>query len=365
MRDCLSEAGCQRLVETVARQFDDAAPKDWLWRGHRVRVVDGTTLTMPDSPENQNEYPQPSEQKPGCGQPILRLVVLFSLATGVVLRSAMAACRGKQTGENTLFRQEIANELEARDVLLGDSIFSGWFDIALLQQRGVEVVVQQHQRRRTDFRYGGRIGRGDHLVHWPKPSRPEWMSPEEYQTFPDFLVIREIRVEVSQNGFRTKQLIVVTTLCLHDEYPPQAIAELYRRRWAAELNLRSLKTHLQMEHLRCKQPHRVRNEVRMHLLAYNLIRGVMATSAIQSGRSLWEISFKGTAQTLNQFLPMILGATDIETWIGNMLKAIASHVVGNRPNRAEPRVLKRRSKNYQLMNQPRSTLRKRLSAKRI
>lgn len=365
MRDRLSEAGCQRLVETTARQIDEAAPNDWRWLGHRVRVVDGATVTMPDTPENQQEYPQPSEQKAGCGQPILRLVVLFSLTTGVALRAAMAACQGKQTGENTLFRNAIASELKAGDVLLGDCIYSGWFDIARLQKRDVDVVVHQHQRRKTDFRYGARIGRGDHLVRWLKPSRPEWMSEEEYQALPEFLVVREIRVEVPHKGFRTKQMIVVTTLWHHEEYPTSAIAELYRRRWAAELNLRSLKTHLQMDHLRCKLPHRVRNEVRMHLLAYNLIRSVMATSAIQSGRSPWTISFKGTAQTLNQFLPTILAATDIETWIDNLIHAIASHVVGNRPNRVEPRVIKRRPKKYKLMNQPRSILRNSLPAKGI
>jgi hypothetical protein len=364
-RDQLDEKGCHRLVETVGQEIDDASPHQWRWLGHRVRVVDGTTVTMPDTAENQDQYPQPSEQKPGCGHPIMRLVVLFSLTTGVVLRAAMAACQGKQTGESTMLRQHMANALQSGDVLLGDCIFSGWIDVALLQQRGVHVVVHQHQRRRTDFRRGKRLGHGDHLVHWAKPLRPEWMSPKEYDALPKFLVMREVRVEVSQPGFRTRRFIVVTTFCDRDMYPAEALADLYRRRWVAELNLRSLKTHLQMEHLRCKKPHRVRNEVRMHLLAYNLIRGVMATAAVTSGKTPSSVSFKGTMQTLNQFLPNLLAITGVQAWLRNLLELVAAHVVGDRPNRVEPRVIKRRSKNYQLMNRPRRILRKLLQTNQL
>lgn len=245
---------------------------------------------MPDTPGNQRAYPQQSAQAPGCGQPIMRMVVLFSLATGVALQLAMTRYKGKRTGENTLFRNHISKALNPGDVLLGDRFFSSWFDIALLQKRGVEAVVRKHQKRPTDFRTGARIGRDDHLVAWPKPQRPEWMSQEEYDSLPDELVVREVRVRVQQRGFRSHTIIVVTTLWNHRKYSAAEMAELLRRRWQAELNLRSLKTHLQMEHLRCKAPERVRNEVRMHLLAWNLIRGTMVDAARQTGLKPWRAS---------------------------------------------------------------------------
>ena len=364
-RDQLNEAGCQRLVKNSARQIEDLAPEEWKWEGHRVRTVDGTTVTMPDTPANQKEYPQQAEQKPGCGQPIMRLVVLFSLATGVAVRVAMGPYQGKRTGENSLFRQHLSEELCPGDVLLADRCFSGWFDIVLLAQRGVEVVLRKHQFRPTDFRSGTRIGPDDHRITWPKPCRPAWMSWEQYETLPDQLELREIRIRVHKRGFRSKQILVVTTLLNPHQYAARSIAALYRRRWDAEINLRSLKTHLQMEHLRCKKPHRVRNEVRMHLLAYNLIRGTMATSAIEAGLTPWTISFKGTVQTLNQFLPTCFPDQRLETWVRQMLSAIATHIVGHRPDRVEPRVVKRRPKPYKLMMQPRWLLRKGLPTKGI
>ena len=365
VRDKLDGAGCQRLVERTARQIDAQAPESWRWQGRQVFVVDGTTVTMPDTPKNQVEYPQQCNQNPGCGQPIMRLVAMFSLATGVVLRLAMGPCRGKQTAENSSFRDQMADELNHGDVLLADRFFSGWFDIALLHARGVEVVVRKNQVRHSDFRRGRRLGSGDHLIRWFKPKRPEWMDQATYDSLPQFLTIREVRVIVRQKGFRSREVIVATTLWNHNDFPASAIADLYRRRWDAEINLRSLKTHMQMEHLRCKTPHRVRNEIWMHALAYNLIRGTMASAAIEANLKPWQISFKGTVQTLNQYLPISLTATDIPTWIRQLFKAIAKHVVGNRPNRVEPRVRKRRPKPYPLMQKPRNELRKRLPLKGI
>jgi putative transposase len=359
-RGQLSETGCHQLVTRTARAIDQTADESWHWHGHEVKVVDGATETMPDTEENQRDYPQQSAQAPGCGQPSMRMVVLFSLATGVALQLAMTRYKGKRTGENTLFRNHISQALNPGDVLLGDRFFSSWFDIALLQQQGVEVVVRKHQKRKTDFRTGARIRRDDHLVIWPKPQRPKWMSQEQYDSLPDELVLREVRIHVRQRGFRSRPIIVVTTLWDHQKYPAAEIAELFRRRWQAELNLRSLKTQLQMVHLRCKTPDRVRNEARMHLTAYNLIRGTMVEAARRAGLKPWHLSFKGTVQTVNEFLPATLGVTDIETWVRTLLKAIATHVVGNRPNRVEPRVVKRRPKGYKLMNQPREILRKSL-----
>jgi len=351
-RSDLPEEALHELVRDTGQQIEDESPEAWLWHGRKVRVVDGATITMPDTAKNQAAYPQPRSQKPGCGFPIARILVIFSLATGTVLESAIGKYKGKQTGENSLFRG-LYHALAEGDVILADRCFSGWCDIALPRERGIDVILRKHQLRRTDFRTGERLGEGDHLVCWTKPPRPKWMSAERYATLPDELTLREVRVRVAQKGFRTRSLVVVTTLLDAKQYPPEEIAVLYRQRWQAELHLRSLKSVLQMDHLRCKTPERVRNEFYTHLLGYNLIRGVMAVAAFQSGRPPWEISFKGTLQTLDKFLPMLLSRISNEAWCEALLTAVATHIVGNRPDRVEPRLVKRRPKPYKYLCKPR------------
>jgi putative transposase len=351
-RDDLPEEAVHQLVRDTGKQVEDESPKSWLWHGRKVRVVDGSTVTMPDTEANQAAYPQVKSQLPGCGFPIARVLVIFSLSVGTVLEAAIGKYKGKQTGENSLFRQ-LYHALAEGDVVLADRYFSGWCDIGLMWQRGIDIVIRKHQLRRTDFRTGKRLGKDDHLVVWARPQRPRWMSPEQYATLPDELTLREVRIRVAQKGFRTRSLVVVTTLLDAEQYPPEEIASLYRRRWQAELHLRSLKTVLQMDHLRCKTPHRVRNEFYMHLMGYNLIRGVMAAAACQSDKSPWEISFKGTLQTLGQFLPVLLANATTDAWCNALLTAVATHAVGDRPNRFEPRRIKRRPKPYGLLQKHR------------
>jgi putative transposase len=235
-RDRVPEAASRQLMRDTGHQVDRDAPSHWRWHNHRVLDVDGSTATMADTPENQAEYPQQRAQKRGCGFPILRFVVVFSLATGTVLETALGKYKGKQTGENSLFRT-LHHILQEGDVVLADRYFSGWFDIALLAQRGVHSVVRKHQLRSTDFRTGKRLGRHDHLVRWKKPQRPTWMSKEQYATLPNELILREVRVLVPQKGFRTKEVIVVTTLLDPQKYSAQELAKLYRRRWQAEISL--------------------------------------------------------------------------------------------------------------------------------
>ena len=357
-RGDLPEEVCYRLLRETGRQVDEAAPREWRWQGHRVLDVDGSTFTMPDTPENQAEYPQVPGQRRGCGFPIARIVVVFSLAVGAVLDAAIGRYQGKQTGENSLFRT-LHPLLETDDIVLADRCFSGWFDLALLQQRGVHAVVRKHQLRPTDFRKGLRLGPDDHLVAWRKPPRPEWMSQERYAALPELLLLREVRVCVQQRGFRSREVLVVTTLLDPGQYPAAALAQLYRRRWQAELNLRSLKIVLQMDHLRCKTPHRVRNELWMHLIAYNLIRQVMAAAAARAGVEPWAVSFKATLQILGKFLPLLEQDVSTNTWCDVLLDAVAAHVVGNRPDRFEPRVKKRRPKSYKLMREPRDNYKRR------
>jgi len=355
----LPEEVMHQLVRETGKQTEEQADESWRWCGRNVRVVDGSTSTMPDTPENQEAYPQQENQKPGCGFPIARILVVFSLAVGTVLEAAIGKYEGKQTGENSMFRK-IHDSLSEGDVVLADRYFSGWFDIALLLFRGIDIVVRKHQLRHTDFRRGRRLGKGDHLVVWTKPPRPQWMSAEQYAELPEELTLREVRVRVPQKGFRTKEIIVVTTLLDAELYSREEIALLYRQRWQAELHLRSLKTVLQMDHFRCKTPERVRNEFYAHLLGYNLIRGVMATAAIQSGRSPWQISFKGTLQTINQFLPLLVMCANIEAWYTALLTAVATHEVGDRPDRIEPRLVKRRPKSYKHLREPRQNYRNRI-----
>lgn len=351
-RDEIPEEACVQLMRETGRKADEEAPPEWRWLGHRVLDVDGSTGTMPDTPANQAEYPQMASQKRGCGFPIARFVVVFSLAVGTVLEAALGKYQGKQTGENSLFRT-LHPMLEEDDVVLADRYFSGWFDMALIRRRGAHVVVHKHQLRPTDFRKGQRLGSDDQLVCWQKPQRPSWMSAAEYAALPDSLTLREVRVWVTQKGFRTKVIVVVTTLLDPEKYPAEEIAKLYRRRWDAELNLRSLKVVLQMDHLRCLTPHRVRNEFYMHLTAYNLIRQTLAIAAARAGVEPWNISFKGTVQTLVKLLPLLATKLSTDAWCEVLLDAIAAHVVGNRPDRVEPRLKKRRPKPYKKLLKPR------------
>jgi hypothetical protein len=359
-RDALPEEACRQLLRETGSRAVSESPAAWLWHGRHVVTGDGSTITMADTRDNQAQYPQMASQAPGCGFPIARIVVLFSLAVGAVLEAAIGPYQGKQTGEPSLFRK-LHDALRAGDIFLADRCFSGWCDLAMLILRGVDVVVRKHQARSTDFRTGRRLGKDDHLVVWQRPPRPEWMSPEEYALLPAELTLREVRVRVTQRGFRPAEIIVVTSLLDPQEYPAEDIADLYRRRWQAELNLRSLKIVLEMDHLRCKKPHRVRNEFYMHLVAYNLIRQTLAAAAASAGVEPWTLSFKGALQTMNHLLPVLNTSISSDDWCTTVFAAVATHRVGNRPDRFEPRVKKRRGKTYSLMIKPRDEY-KRLAA---
>ena len=351
-RDKLDEQAMHRLLRQTGEAIEQQAPDAWLWLGHRVITGDGTTVTMADTTENQAAYPQQRSQTPGCGFPVMRMVVFFALSTGVVLEMAMGKYRGKLTAEVSLFR-EIDGCIEADDVFLADRAYAGWFDMARLMGRGAHVVVRKHQLRKSDFRTGGRLGRDDHIIRLERPQRPKWMSPDEYRDYPALIEIREMRIHVEQKGFRTREIIIHTSLLDHVEYTKEDIGALFRRRWQAELHLRSLKTVMQMEHLRCKKPHRVRNEVRAHMIAYNLIRQVMSEAAREAGVQPWQISFKGTMTTLMEMLPVLGAIRDPHDLCCVLLACCQQHHVGNRPDRYQPRVVKRRPKPHRLMQKPR------------
>lgn len=360
-RQRLPEKVLAELTRYTGKHLMTRASADWSWRGRCVKIVDGSTASMPDTEANQQAYPQMACQKPGVGFPILRFVVIFSLAVGSVLDAAFCPYQGKQTSELALFRR-LHESIDAGDVVLGDRHFCSFFEIADLKRRGADVVLRQHQCRITDFRRGVQLGRYDHRVVWKKPARPDWMDEESYRQFPDELAMREVRIHIKGKGrkARTRTLTIATTLTAPQEVGKGDLAELYRRRWQAELHLRSLKTVLQMDVLRCKTPEMVRKEIWAHLLAYNLIRKVMAQAAQEYQVEPWKISFKATLQTLKAFaLPLrTCTKSKLPEVIEEMLRAIARHSVGNRPDRIEPRALKRRPKPYDLLNKPRPQARK-------
>ncbi|MGH7964147.1 MAG: IS4 family transposase [Candidatus Binatia bacterium] len=364
-RQRLPESLLQRLMGETGKALHQRSPGAWRWKKRRVKIVDGTTVSMPDTPANQAAYPQPNAQPPGLGFPVARLVVVFCLACGTVLDAALGRYAGKQQGENSLLRAR-ADALEPGDVLLADRYYSGWFDLAWWWQRGVDVVTRLHQRRRCDLRRGQRLGKNDHRVVWTKPSRPDWMDEATYQRLPAALAVREVRVRVPQRGFRTKVLVVVTTLLDAQAYLTTDLAVIYRLRWQAELDLRSLKVALHLDVLRCKSPAMVRKEVWTHLLAYNLIRGVMAQSAVIHDCDPRELSFKGALQALTTFAERLLEAEaeQCEALYDWLLVTIGANQVGDRPDRVEPRARKRRPKEYPLLTKPREEARKKLQQKR-
>jgi DDE family transposase len=351
----LPEAFLRRLVTDVGQQLEAHMPRAWRWRGHVVKMVDGSTLSTPDTPANQAVYPQSRSQQPGVGFPLLRWVALIGLATGVVFDSAFGPWRGKETGETALFRT-LLDRLQPGDVLLADRYYCSYWMVALAQARGVHVVFRQHHLRHTDFRRGRRLGRNDHVVTWTKPQRPQWMDPETYAAVPDTLTLREVRSQETTRGCRIKELVVVTTLLDDEAYPLEDILDLYQKRWHVEIDLRSIKTHMKMEVLRCRTPAMVHKEIWAHLLAYNLVRKVMAQAAQEHDVTPRQLSFAGAMQTLNEFRTLLLNAGDdaLPELSTRILAAIASHRVGNRPNRVEPRKIKRRPKGYSRMLKPRA-----------
>jgi len=350
-----------KLARRVGAELHRIARQDKSFlNGRSLKLADGSTLSMPDTPSNQAEYPQPNTQKPGVGFPLARFVVLIDWSCGAVLDLAIGPYTGKETGETALLRQ-MFDRLTAGDIIVADTYFGNWWTIAMLHARGVDVVFPLHQLRTCDFRRGTRLGFEDHTVIWPKPQRPKWMNRDAYESLPSDLVIRELRVHSEDPTTRADHITLVTTLTDHDLYPKEQISKAYGWRWDSELDLRSIKSCLQMDVLRCKSPEMVCKEIGMHLLAYNLIRTVMVESAHQHDRHPREISFKGTLQALNAFrgAAVLSSPEKLPMLYDDLLAMIATHRVRNRPGRVEPRALKRRPKPHKLLTVPRNVARRR------
>jgi putative transposase len=353
----------QRLALDLADDGEDKLPSHWLWQDRHVHLVDGTTVSMPDTEENQAAYPQPPVQEPGLGFPLARLVMLFSLASAMVQGMALGPYAGKETGETALLRQ-LLERLVPGDIVLADRYYCSYFMIALLMEHGIDVVVRLHQCRGADFRRGRRLGPGDHLVTWIRPERPDWMDQETFDRMPLSLQVRQLQVQVAQPGFRVDSLVVVTTLLDADRYTKDDVAELYYRRWLAELDIRSIKITLGIDVLRCKTPAMVHREIWTSLLAYNLIRQSMLQAAFASELSPRQLSFTAALQKIAVSFETLAtcGADVLVMLIEVHLQHLSSQQVGDRPNRVEPRAVKRRPKPHKLLNQPRHQARAELLA---
>ena len=321
--------------------------------GRPVKVVDATSVQLPDTAANQKKYPQPSGQKPGCGFPVMQIVALFSLASGAIPKVVTDAL---DPHELSLF-QRLWSALKPGDILLADRAYSAYLLLGQLAQRGMDGIMRLHQRRRVDWRKGKRLGRNDRLFQWRKGAvRPKYLSAEEWAQVAETMTVRVVRFVLPRKGYRTRRVSLVTTLLDPQAYPLEALAELYRRRWRLELCFRDLKTTMGMEHLRCQSPAMARKELLAYLIAHNLIRCLMAQAAARHTVDLERVSFKGSVDAARQYSGAMAQARNPETrkrLHDELLQNLARDLVPDRPGRREPRAVKRRPKPYPLLNEPR------------
>jgi hypothetical protein len=357
-RKRLDENLLHRLMRLVGLSVQEKATEDFLWCGRQVKIVDGATVSMPDTPENQKEYPQHSRQAKGCGFPIVRIVVFFSLATGAVMDLVFSSLH---VGENILFRQ-LWSQSTSGDILLGDRGFFSYANIASLLAKGVDTVLRVAKSGKVKFEKEKQLGPNDQIVTWKRPqSCPKGMSKEEFKSLPESLRLRLVHICIDIPGFRTKEIFLVTTLLDPVAYPLVKLAELYRARWQCELNLRDLKTSMQMEIVNGKTPEMVRKEIYAHILAYNLVRSLMWNAATSYKLPPLRLSLKGAIQHLTVFAPLISTASSpvAQSLSLCLLRALVD-TLPNRPNRIEPRRKKRRPKSYGWLQQPRDELKDKL-----
>lgn len=329
------------LVKLVGVELSECIPAEWKVFGRPLKAFDGTTLTMADTPANRLLYPKHSNQRKNIGFPLARLVVVMCLATGTIIDYALGPCKGKGTGESALLRTML-DGFKPNDIVLADRYYPHFFMLWDLKKRRVDGVFRAAAQRHYDFRCGKRLGAYDHIAVWHKPRKPDWMSREEYNDYPDTLQIRE---------FKASGFIYVTTLLDPKSYSKKELYLLYKRRWEAETNLKYIKAIMEMDHLLCKSPEMVEKEISVHFLAYNLIRNLMAKAAMKYQLTATQISFKATVQLLNQFTPLLnhLNSQDKTLFIEMLLHYISKNRVANRPGRAEPRAVRHRTKSYPVL----------------
>jgi hypothetical protein len=347
-------AALAELHQTLAAKLSARITTPELWLGRHVKVVDGTGLSMPDTVANQKAWPQPAGQKPGCGFPVVKLAACFCLASGALLEWV----EGPLKEHDCRLLQKLLPAFKKGDVVLADRGFSSFSSLATLRARGADAVMRVHHFRKLDWRAGQRLGRRDRLVTWKKNQfQGKLWTAEQWAQLPAELTVRLVEIVVAVPGFRTQKLVLVTTLLDPQTYSAEALGQLYFRRWAVELFIRDIKTTLGLDVLRCQTPAMVRKEIVMHALAYNLIRALMQDIAHHYQVSVQRLSFKGTVDALRQWREVIVNAKDQPRATGKLRRlfyqSIADDLLLVRPDRSEPRAVKRRPKNFRLLTKPR------------
>lgn len=352
-RQRLPQERLERILAATAQAAEQRATPGPQLQGRPVKVVDGSSVQLSDTTANQKEYPQPSGQKPGCGFPVLKLVVLFSLASGALLEVML----GNLHQHDLRLFHRLWEYLKAGDILLGDRAYGDYVTLAGLPRQSVDVVARLHQARKVDFRKAKRLGHNDGVFTWRKGGMPSTiLTPEQWAALPDEIQVRILRFTAACRGFRTQCLTLVTTLLDAEQYPAAELIALYLRRWRIELCLRDVKTTLGLEQLRCQSPAMVRKELLAGLIAHNLIRCVLAEAAQVHAAELERLSFKGAVDALRQYSAVIAQARTNrlkrKLW-QDLLRALVRDVVPLRPGRTEPRAVKHRPKPFPLLNRPR------------
>ena len=347
------------LMRLTGKHLHEQPKPEVLWCGCRAVVFDGSRLTMADTEKNQAKYPQPKSQAKGCGFPAGRIVCGFSLSTGAVLDAVISSL---SFGEVSLFRQLYVH-LQPGDVALGDRIFGTYADICLLFARGVDSAFRLHGARKTDFRKGKRLARWDHIVEWKKPKQcPKGLKRKLFDQLPQRILLREVRFHIARKGFRTEDVTLVTTLLGAKLYTRIALAQLYRLRWHAEIDLKHLKTTMAMEHLPSKTPEMVVKDFYVHLLAYNLIRALQLEASKQHCVDPLSLSFCATIQHVSSFSSLLSHASAAQRLYQytQLIFLVSTEKLPNRPNRVEPRAVKRRPKAYPRLTKSRKQLKRKL-----
>ena len=349
----LPQQRLEKVMQATATAADSRAGEGGTLQGRPIKVVDGSTTQLADPAKNQVEYPQPSTQKKGGGFPVMKLAVLFSLASGAILH----AITGTLHMHDLRLSRQLWDCLKSGDIFMGDRAYGEYGTVAGLKQRAVDVIARLHQARKVDFRKAKRLGKNDGLFTWKRGcQRSKIFTKQEWSLLPESIQVRILRFIVDVPGFRSHQITLVTTLLDPKLFPAHELAKAYARRWRLEMCLRDIKTTLGMEALRCQSPAMSRKEMFAFLIAHNLTRCVMAEAASFYDADLERISFKGTLDALRQYSAAISAARNRkvrqELWQDLLLNLVRDHVP-LRPNRSEPRARKRRPKPYPLLNKPR------------
>jgi hypothetical protein len=343
----------ERILAATAATADQRAGAGGCLAGRPVKVVDGSSTQLPDTRRNQKRYPQPSQQKPGCGFPVLKFLLLFSLNSGSVLNAVM----GSLHNHDLRLLRQWQSELKKGDILLGDRAYGEYTTLATWPQQGVDVVARLHQKRKVDFRKARRLAKNDALFVWTKGlQQSDVLTAKQWNHLPDQITVRILRFTATIRGHRARRITLVTSLLDPTLYPAEQLIGLYARRWRLELCLRDLKTTMGMEQLRCESPDMAEKELLMFLIGHNVIRCLMAEAVARHQVDLERVSFKGTIDAARQYSAAILEARSrkmrAQLW-DDLLLNLARDLVPHRPNRSEPRAVKRRPKPFPLLTKPR------------